>query len=65
MGLPYFGSPTLSDQALINGIPTLKIGCGKSARSHTADEFILVSEIEKGIAVYIELLEGLELGSLL
>ena len=59
MNLPYYGSPTLSDQALINGIPTIKIGCGKSERSHTADEFILVSEIEKGIEIYIKLLEGL------
>ncbi len=59
-GLSYFGSPTLSDQALINDFPTLKIGCGKSARSHTADEFILLSEIKKGIATYIELLEGLK-----
>lgn len=59
MDLPYYGSPTLSDQALINGIPTIKIGCGKSERSHTADEFILVSEIEKGIEIYIKLLEGL------
>jgi acetylornithine deacetylase len=59
IGLPYYGSPTLSDQALINGIPTIKIGCGKSARSHTADEFILISEIEQGINTYIELLEEL------
>mgnify|MGYP000743029626 CR=1 FL=1 len=59
MALPYYGSPTLSDQALINGIPTIKIGCGKSERSHTADEFIYISEIEKGIEIYIDLLEGL------
>lgn len=59
MGLPYYGSPTLSDQALMNGFPTIKMGCGKSARSHTADEFILISEIENGIGIYIELLEGL------
>lgn len=59
MNLPYYGSPTLSDQALINGIPTIKIGCGKSERSHTADEFIYINEIEKGIETYINLLEGL------
>lgn len=59
MGLTYFGSPTLSDQALIHGFPTIKIGCGKSARSHTADEFILISEIEEGINTYVKLLEGL------
>jgi acetylornithine deacetylase len=57
LGLPYFGSPTLSDQALMP-FPSLKIGPGDSARSHTADEYILLSEIREGIAVYIQLLEG-------
>lgn len=61
LNLDYFGSPTLSDQALIHDFPTLKIGCGKSARSHTANEFIKLSEIKHGIKTYIELLEGLEL----
>lgn len=56
IGLDYFGSPTLSDQALLS-FPTLKIGCGNSARSHTADEFISLKEIEDGIDIYIELLE--------
>lgn len=56
MGLPYYGSPTLSDQALISDFPTLKIGCGKSARSHTADEFILIEEIEKGVEIYSQLI---------
>ena len=56
MNLNYFGSPTLSDQALLS-FPTLKIGCGDSARSHTADEFIFLKEIEEGIDIYIELLE--------
>lgn len=56
LGLKYFGSPTLSDQALLS-FPTLKIGCGDSARSHTADEFIYLKEIEEGIDIYIELLE--------
>ncbi len=56
LGLSYFGSPTLSDQALLS-FPTLKIGCGNSARSHTADEFIYLKEIEQGIDIYIELLE--------
>ena len=55
LDLGYFGSPTLSDQALLS-FPTLKIGCGNSARSHTADEFIYLKEIEKGIDIYIELL---------
>ncbi|MFN7118397.1 MAG: M20 family metallo-hydrolase [Saprospiraceae bacterium] len=58
LGLEYFGSPTLSDQALMN-FPTLKIGPGDSARSHTADEFIKLEEIEKGIALYVKLLENL------
>ena len=41
--------------------PTLKIGPGDSARSHTADEFIRPAEIREGIALYIRLLEGLDL----
>jgi len=61
LGLPYFGSPTLSDQALIKDFPTLKIGCGKSARSHTADEFVELEEIAQGIDIYIKLLENLRL----
>ena len=61
LGLSYFGSPTLSDQALIQGFPTLKIGCGKSARSHTADEFVEVAEIAEGIEIYIKLLENLKI----
>lgn len=60
LGRTYFGSPTLSDQALLD-FPTLKIGPGDSARSHTANEFIRLSEIEEGIKIYIQLLEGLEL----
>ena len=58
MGLPYYGSPTLSDQALLP-FTTLKMGCGKSARSHTANEFIYLKEIEDGIAIYLQLLDGL------
>jgi len=61
MGLRTFGSPTLSDQALMPW-PSVKIGPGDSARSHTANEYIYKSEIKKGIAAYIELLEGLEIG---
>ncbi len=56
MGLDYYGSPTTSDKALMN-FPALKIGPGDSARSHTADEFIFIEEIEKGIEKYIELIE--------
>jgi acetylornithine deacetylase len=57
-GLEIFGSPTTSDQAIIP-FPSVKIGPGDSARSHTADEFIKKSEIKNGIALYIKLLEGL------
>lgn len=60
LGLNYYGSPTLSDQALMP-FPTLKIGVGDSARSHTADEFVYVKEIEKGINTYIQLLQNWKL----
>jgi acetylornithine deacetylase len=50
-----YGSPTTSDQALIP-VPSVKIGPGDSARSHTADEFIYISEIVDGIDTYIKLL---------
>jgi acetylornithine deacetylase len=55
-----FGSPTLSDQALMS-FPSLKMGPGDSARSHTADEYILVDEISEAIDLYIRLLDGLVL----
>lgn len=55
-GLRLYGSPTTSDQALIP-VPSVKIGPGDSARSHSADEFIYVNEIAEGISVYIRLLE--------
>ena len=60
LGRTPFGSPTLSDQALMR-FPSVKIGPGKSSRSHTADEFIVISEIEEAIQLYIELLDGLKL----
>ncbi len=56
LSMRTYGSPTLSDQSLIN-IPSLKLGPGDSQRSHTPDEFIYVSEIEDGIEKYIQLLE--------
>ncbi len=56
MGKGYFGSSTSSDKALMS-FPTLKMGPGDSARSHTADEFIYINEIEEGIVTYIQLLE--------
>lgn len=63
LGLNYFGSPTLSDQALMQGFPTMKIGPGKSERSHTADEYIYVHEIKEGIRIYLDLLTDLKIGS--
>ncbi|WP_372944306.1 M20 family metallo-hydrolase [Muriicola sp.] len=57
LGRETYGSPTLSDQAALS-CPSLKMGPGDSKRSHSADEFIWVSEIEEGIALYIELLTG-------
>ncbi|HEX6226284.1 MAG TPA: M20 family metallo-hydrolase [Chryseolinea sp.] len=57
MGLRLYGSPTTSDQALIPA-PSVKIGPGDSARSHSADEFIYLHEIEKGIDTYITLLNN-------
>jgi acetylornithine deacetylase len=51
-----YGSPTTSDQALIP-VPSIKMGPGDSARSHSADEFIFIREIEEGIESYISLLE--------
>jgi len=56
LGRGYYGSPTTSDKALMP-FPTLKMGPGDSARSHTADEFIYLSEIEEGIGTYIKLVE--------
>ena len=58
LGRIPFGSPTLSDQALMR-FPSVKIGPGKSSRSHTADEYIRVSEIEEAIGMYIKILDGL------
>jgi acetylornithine deacetylase len=56
LGKGYYGSPTTSDKALMP-FPTLKMGPGDSARSHTADEFIYLKEIEEGINCYIQLIE--------
>ena len=56
MGKKTYGSPTLSDQTNLT-CPSLKMGPGDSTRSHSADEFIYIAEIEEGIRTYIELLE--------
>ncbi|WP_149524853.1 MULTISPECIES: M20 family metallo-hydrolase [Sphingobacterium] len=58
LGKEIYGSPTMSDQALLP-IPSIKVGPGDSARSHTADEFIYLHEIEDGIAFYISLLNNI------
>ncbi|WP_370478678.1 M20 family metallo-hydrolase [Tamlana flava] len=55
MGRTTYGSPTLSDQAVLS-CPSLKLGPGDSTRSHSADEYIFISEIEEGIQIYVELL---------
>jgi acetylornithine deacetylase len=56
LGRELYGSPTLSDQAALS-CPSLKLGPGDSTRSHSADEFIYLHEIEEGIQLYIALLE--------
>ncbi|MBN2520852.1 MAG: M20 family metallo-hydrolase [Bacteroidales bacterium] len=58
MGLTYFGSPTTSDQSVIP-FTSIKIGPGDSSRSHSADEFIYIDEINKGVETYINLLSNL------
>ena len=59
LGIEKYGSPTLSDQALMN-FPSLKIGPGDSARSHMANEFIYVSELEEGYKIYHKIIETLK-----
>ena len=57
MGKKPFGSPTLSDQALMR-FPSFKMGPGDSARSHSANEFIKVSELAAALEDYVQLLDG-------
>jgi acetylornithine deacetylase len=59
MNINCYGSPTSSDQAVMPWT-SVKMGPGKSARSHTANEFIFPEEIKNGIDVYVEILEKLE-----
>lgn len=56
LGRKTYGSPTLSDQSVLD-CPSLKLGPGDSTRSHSADEFIYLQEIEQGIELYIKILE--------
>lgn len=58
LGRTTYGSPTTSDQALLD-IPSLKLGVGDSARSHSADEFVYLSEIREGIELYIKMLSAI------
>lgn len=59
LGMKPYGSPTLSDQALMP-FPSFKLGPGESSRSHSADEYILLEEISEAVKLYIEVLEDLE-----
>ena len=58
LGAKTFGSPTMSDQALLP-IPSVKVGPGDSARSHAADEYVFLTEIERGVVFYIDLLKNI------
>jgi acetylornithine deacetylase len=58
LGRSYYGSPTTSDKALMS-FPTLKMGPGDSARSHTADEYIYLEEMKEGIELYVRLLNNI------
>ena len=60
LNLTPFGSPTLSDQALMP-FPSLKLGPGESARSHSADEYICLSEMAHAIDIYQQLLDQLDI----
>jgi len=55
LGRTTYGSPTTSDQALMN-FPSLKLGPGFSGRSHTADEFVYLDEIKEGVELYVTML---------
>ena len=63
LGLTAFGSPTTSNQTVLPSYTTLKIGPGDSARSHTADEYIRISEIQQGKEIYFKLLNNLKIFS--
>lgn len=61
LGLNPFVSPTTSDMALMHDIPSLKIGPGESSRSHTADEFVLIDEINGALHLYPRIIKGLKI----
>ena len=56
LGIKLYGSPTMSNMALLN-CPKVKFGPGDSARSHTADEYIHIHEIEQAIKLLKILIE--------
>ncbi len=60
-GRETFISPTTSDMALMHGIPSLKIGPGMSQRSHTADEFVRLDEIEEALCLYPTIIRNIRL----
>ena len=60
MGKVPYGSPTLSDQAILD-CPSFKMGPGDSSRSHTANEYVRIEELEQAVPVYLSLLDGLAL----
>lgn len=60
LGRTPYGSPTLSDQALMS-FPSVKMGPGKSSRSHTANEYIMIRELEDAVETYYKLLDGLHI----
>ena len=61
LGRTPYGSPTLSNQALLSSVPTLKIGPGDTTRSHTANEYVLISEIREGMELFCRMLDGMVL----
>jgi acetylornithine deacetylase len=60
LGRTTYVSPTTSDQALLD-VPSLKMGPGDSARSHTANEYVYLTEVEEGIDLYIQILSKIVL----
>ncbi len=62
LGLEPFVSPTTSDMALLHGIPSLKIGPGQSSRSHAADEYVCLDEINEALYVYPQIIKNLANG---
>lgn len=61
LGGKTFVSPTTSDMSLMYDFPSLKIGPGQSSRSHSADEYVCLSEIEEAVDTYRRILMNLKL----